>query len=116
MACSPCRVASSMRPFVNTRATSKVRSLVSRPGITSARNVSRIPTAALGRTDWYFPRPRSFLVLFLRMRVNETPHTIREKNIDLARFNERRYFSFAKCRMHHGLAPAIGASAIVWGA
>jgi hypothetical protein len=50
------------------------------------------------------------------MRVNETPQTIREQNINLARLNQRRYFSLAKRRMHHGLAPAIGASSIVWSA
>lgn len=49
----------------------------------------------------------------LDIRVNQTSYAIREQNIDLAGFNERRHFAFAECRMHQGLPPAISASAII---
>src|SRR5436853_7204425 len=45
--------------------------------------------------------------------MNEASHSVREKNIHLAWFNEGRYFSLAKCWMHHSLSAAIGARAIV---
>src|SRR6266496_5665590 len=45
--------------------------------------------------------------------MDQTSHSIREKNIDLARFDNRRYLSFAKRRVQHCLSPAIGARAII---
>ena len=47
------------------------------------------------------------------MRVNQTPQAVGEQHIDLTRFNDCRYFAFAELWMHHGLAPAIGARAII---
>src|SRR5438477_4210637 len=107
--CCPCKLANSTRPLASTRVTSKVRSNVSRPGITSARNVSHIPNEGLGPVAESFLRARRVL----RMSMNESPHTVREQNIHFLWFDERRYFALAKGRMHQGLSFAISSRPIV---
>jgi hypothetical protein len=47
--------------------------------------------------------------------MNQTSHSISEKNVNLARLDKGRYFAFAECRMHHQLPSSIGARAIVRG-
>src|SRR5260370_39957426 len=49
----------------------------------------------------------------LDMSMNQPPDSICEQHVHLAGFNYRRYFSFAERWMNHGLAPAIGARAII---
>ena len=46
--------------------------------------------------------------------MNEAAHPIGKQHVDLARVDDRGYFTFAKIRMHHDLAPPIRASAIIW--
>src|SRR5574341_1608980 len=45
--------------------------------------------------------------------MNQSPHAIGKQNIHLPGFDDGRYFTFTECRMHDGLAPPIGALAII---
>src|SRR5437660_3372818 len=110
--CCPCKLANSTRPLASTRVTSKVRSIVSRPGITSARNVSRVPDAGLAGDSERFLLARRVLC----MSMNESPHTVRKQNVHFLWFYKRRYFALAKRRMHKGLSFAISPRLIVGGA
>src|SRR3989475_3466199 len=107
--CCPCKLANSTRPFSNARVTSRVRSVVSRPGITSARNVSCIPNAGLGPVVGGFLLARRVS----GMSMNEPPHTVRKQNVHFLWFYERRHFALAKRRMHKGLSFAISSRPIV---
>jgi hypothetical protein len=46
--------------------------------------------------------------------VNQASHAIREQNVHLPRFDNRRDLAFTKVRMQHCLPAAIRAGAIVW--
>src|SRR5439155_2852110 len=72
-----------------------------------------MPTAGPPMTNRFFLIPRMRRSVALSMRMNQTTHTVREQNIDLLWFDERGYFAFTECRMHHGLSPAIGSRLII---
>ena len=46
--------------------------------------------------------------------MNQTSDSIREQNVNLARFDDCRYLSCAERRMHHGFSAAIDVRSIVW--
>src|SRR5437762_4255212 len=90
--CWPSNFASSTRAFPNTLVTWKVRSIRSRPGMTSARKVKAMPTLTSGDD-------RGFRLRGLRMSVNEPPHAIGKQHIHLLRFDDGRDFALTECRM-----------------
>src|SRR5947209_12899106 len=104
----------STRPPACTRATVNVRSSPPRPGITSARNVSRAPAA-----KWAWPAACRFLparerrALLLSTRMNEAAHTVGEEHVYLLRLDHRRHFAVPEDRMRQRLPGAIRARAVV---
>src|SRR5690348_9030912 len=45
--------------------------------------------------------------------MNHTSQSIREQNIDLLRFDDRRHFSFTEHRMSQGISSSIGVCSII---
>lgn len=112
--CCPVNPFNSTRPLESRRATSKVRALASRPGINSARNVSRMPTVAqwlaadsvrlLSPSRW---RRR------LNIRVNQTAQAVGKEHVYLLRLNHSRHFAEAERLVHHHLSRSVGARRVI---